>query len=115
MPDMTDTIDLATFKALQESTGEDFVVELVATFIEEAPTMLADLRRALDAGNAEQFRRAAHSLKSNANTFGAVALAALARELEVGGLELGRGPDALARLDAEYARVAARLQELAHD
>ena len=111
---MTDTIDAATFEALQESTGADFVVELVATFIEEAPTMLSDLRRALAAGNAEQFRRAAHSLKSNANTFGALRLATLARELELGGLERGAAPDALADLDAEYGRVAARLQELAH-
>jgi HPt (histidine-containing phosphotransfer) domain-containing protein len=111
---MSDTIDVATFQALQESTGADFVVELVATFIEEAPTMLGELHRALADGNAEQFRRAAHSLKSNANTFGALALATLARELELGGLARAGAPDALAALDAEYARVAARLQELAH-
>ena len=70
-------------------------------------------RRALEAGNAEQFRRAAHSLKSNANTFGAAPLATLARDLELGGLAAA-GPDALAAFDAEYARVAARLQELTH-
>ena len=43
--------------------------------------------RALAAGDAERFRRAAHSLKSNSNTFGALALGALARELELGGLD----------------------------
>ena len=57
--------------------------------------MLAELKRALAADQAEPFRRAAHSLKSNANTFGALALGALARELELGGLDAGRQPAAL--------------------
>ena len=33
-----------------------------------------------------RFRRAAHSLKSNSNTFGALALGAMARELELAGV-----------------------------
>ena len=75
--------------------------------------MLAELRRALAAGEAEPFRRAAHSLKSNANTFGALALGALARELELGGLDARRAqPGALDRLDEEYQRAAAALSEL---
>ena len=80
------TIDAATFEALKETAGAEFVLELVDTFLQEAPVMLADLRRALAADDAEKFRRAAHSLKSNSNTFGALALAAMARELEFGGL-----------------------------
>ncbi len=83
-------IDAATFAELEASAGADFVAELVATFLEEAPAMLAELRRALAAEQVEPFRRAAHSLKSNANTFGALALGALARELELGGLDAGR-------------------------
>jgi HPt (histidine-containing phosphotransfer) domain-containing protein len=47
------------------------VRELVDTFLAEAPSMLADLRESLASGEAERFRRAAHSLKSNGNTFGA--------------------------------------------
>jgi HPt (histidine-containing phosphotransfer) domain-containing protein len=105
-------IDSGTFAELQASAGEDFVGELIDTLFEEAPTMLAELRRASAAGEADAFRRAAHSLKSNANTFGALALAALARELELGGLDAGKAADALARLDEEYRRVAAALAEL---
>jgi HPt (histidine-containing phosphotransfer) domain-containing protein len=37
---------------------------------------------ALAAGDVDSFRRNAHSMKSNANTFGATELAALAKELE---------------------------------
>ena len=105
-------IDAATFAELQESAGADFVGELIDTFFEEAPTMLAELRRASAAGDAEAFRRAAHSLKSNANTFGALALGGLARELELGGLDAGTAADALTRVDEEYRRAAAALAEL---
>jgi histidine phosphotransfer protein HptB len=104
-------IDAATFAELQASAGADFVKELVDTFREEAPTMLAELKRALAADQAEPFRRAAHSLKSNANTFGALALGALAKELELGGLAAGRQPGALERLDETYQRAAAALAE----
>ena len=104
-------IDAATFAELQASAGEDFVGELIDTFFEEAPTMLAELRRSAAAAEAEAFRRAAHSLKSNANTFGAFALGSLARELELGGLDAGRQPGALERLDEAYRLAAAALAE----
>jgi len=107
-------IDLATFRELESTAGAEFVGELAATFLAEAPRMLAELRAALDAGDAERFRRTAHSLKSNGNTFGATSLGAIARSLELGGLPSARADAgaALAALDAEYARVAAALGEL---
>ena len=105
-------IDAATFAELQASAGADFVEELVDTFREEAPPMLAELKRALSAEQAEPFRRAAHSLKSNANTFGALALGGLARDLELGGLDAGRQPGALERLDEAYEHAAKALKEL---
>ena len=73
-------IDRAVYAELRDTTGAEFVAELVDTFIEEGPGMLAELRAARAEGNAERFRRAAHSLKSNGRTFGAVKLTALARE-----------------------------------
>ena len=108
-----DTIDRTTFGALQEAAGADFVADLVQTFLDEAPAMLADLTASLAAGDAERFRRVAHSLKSNSNTFGALGLGAMARELELSGLERARAtPQALETLAREYAVVAARLQEM---
>ena len=111
---MTDAaIDRATFENLKATAGADFVGELVDTFIVEAPRMLDDLRDALAANDAARFKRAAHSLKSNSNTFGALTLGVMAKNLELGGLasarEAGDPLDALAR---EYARVAAALKEL---
>ena len=111
---MSETIDRATFTALQETAGAEFVVELVDTFIEESPGLLAELRSARAERNGERFRRAAHSLKSNAGTFGAVRLAAKARELELRGLdpEPARDVEALAALDAEHTRATAALKAL---
>jgi HPt (histidine-containing phosphotransfer) domain-containing protein len=108
------TIDLATFQALKEAAGDDFVLELVDTFFSEAPVMLGDLRDALAADDADRFRRAAHSLKSNSMTFGALTLGAMARSLELGGIGPVRqsGGEPLDRLAAEYARVAQALREL---
>jgi HPt (histidine-containing phosphotransfer) domain-containing protein len=107
-------IDQAVYSELQTTTGVEFVAELVDTFLEEAPGMLAELRSARADGNAERFRRAAHSLKSNANTFGAVSLAAQARALELKGLdaEPARDEAALAALEAEHTRTAAALRAL---
>jgi HPt (histidine-containing phosphotransfer) domain-containing protein len=110
------TIDHATFDELKDTAGAEFAVELVDTFLAEAPGMLAELRRAFGAGDADAFRRTAHSLKSNGNTFGARAFAALARDLELGGMTpvraaSGKPLDALA---SEYARVASALTELKH-
>ena len=102
------TIDPATFAELEASAGADFVKELVDTFLEEAPPMLDELRTALAAGDTETFRRAAHSLKSNSQTFGALTLGAMARELELGGLAANPPLEPLAQ---EYARVAAALRE----
>jgi HPt (histidine-containing phosphotransfer) domain-containing protein len=110
------TIDRATFDALKETTGAEFALELVDTFLEEAPTMLDDLCQALAAQDADKFRRAAHSLKSNCNTFGALTLGAMAKELELTNVskvsESGAQP--LAELVDEYSRVAAALTELRH-
>ena len=109
-------IDAAAFAELQDSAGADFAGELADTFIAEAPGMLQALRSALAQGDADGFRRAAHSLKSNAQTFGATRLAALARELELGGLSaLGSsGEAALERLTQAVDEAAAALQALCH-
>ena len=103
-------IDLPTFTALQEAAGAEFVIELVDTFLEEAPVMLAELRSAQAAGKADAFRRAAHSIKSNSHTFGATRLGELARDIELGGLIADPAP--LGALEAEYGRAAAALKGL---
>jgi len=109
-------IDKAVYAQLQDAAGAEFVAELVDTFLEEASGMLAELRSARAEDDAVRFRRAAHSLKSNGNTFGALKLATLARELELNGLNADpvRDAAALAALEVEHARAAAALKDLRH-
>jgi HPt (histidine-containing phosphotransfer) domain-containing protein len=113
---MTSAIDAARFAELQATAGADFVVELIDTFLSEAPGLLAQLRAARAAGDADGYRRAAHSLKSNGNTFGATALGAQAREIELAGLgEPAADAARITALEAEYARAALALKELRDD
>lgn len=75
-------IDKATFEELKQMSGEDYINELIDAFLDDAPNMLAAMRTAVATQDVESFRRNAHSLKSNANTFGATELGQLAKELE---------------------------------
>ena len=107
----TDPIDHAVYDELAEATGEDFVVELVDTFLLEAPAMLDALEAAAEASDGDAYRRAAHSIKSNAQVFGATELAELAKAREL------EGPSAeeasrMAALRAAFARSAEALKAL---
>jgi len=110
-------IDLAVYTELQATTGSDFVTELVDTFLEEAQGMLSDLRNARAEGDVERFRQAAHTLKSNANIFGALELAAQARELELKGLDddPARDQATLAELEAKFDSASTELKRLCND
>lgn len=75
-------IDRAIYGALEESVGHDFINVMVDAFLEETSQLMGALKQSLSAGDADAFRRAAHSMKSNAATFGAMQLSEQARELE---------------------------------
>ena len=110
----TSEIDTTVFEELKQMSGADFIDELVDTFLDDAPKLLAELQASLKTGNADAFRRAAHSLKSNAATFGAKHLSELARELEMFGKEdkLAQVGNRLATLEATYMAVASELKGL---
>jgi CheY-like chemotaxis protein len=107
-------IDPAAYEELVASTSGDagFIRELIETYLGDAPGLFAQMRTALAAKDAETFRRAAHSLKSNSASLGALALSAQAKELEMMG-KAANLEDAAAKLavaDAEYAKVQAALE-----
>jgi HPt (histidine-containing phosphotransfer) domain-containing protein len=106
-------IDLNTFNVLKETTGADFIGELIEAFLEDAPNLIAQLHTALASQDADSFRRAAHSMKSNAATFGAMELSALCKELETFGrdknLQIG---NRLEMLEESFRQVAEQLEAL---
>ena len=110
---MTEIIDRSVLTALSDSVGEDFVGELIDTFLEEAPGMFLEMRQGLAVADKDGFRRVAHSLKTNANTFGATELAEKAKELEYmareNNLDIGNRLDAL---EEAYKQAAEELKSL---
>jgi len=104
-------IDKTTFEELKQMSGADFINEIIDAFLDDAPNMISQMHSALETQNVESFRRNAHSLKSNANTFGALELGALARELEMMGrennLDIGNRLDILKEV---YENVAEELR-----
>ena len=98
-------IDKSTYFALRDSMGAEFMDELVDTYLNDTPNQITALRDALHKGDAEVFRRAAHSIKSTSLNFGAVPLADKARELE------NRGRDG--RLDGAGSEVDSLSQAFA--
>jgi PAS domain S-box-containing protein len=87
--------------------GREAVAELVDTFLEDAATLMATLRGAVERRDAEEAGRAAHTLKSNGATFGALSFSVLCRELETLGRhgELEAAPALLERAEEEWRRV----------
>ena len=106
-------IDKATFEELKQMSGSDFINELIDAFIDDAPNMISQMQIALVTKDVESFRRNAHSLKSNANTFGATELAVLAKELEFmareNNLDVG---NRLNVLNEAFGEVTEELKEL---
>ena len=73
------------FARLRKTLGDEvdaILPELVDQFIANGHQLIEQMRSALAQGQADDLRRAAHTLKSTAATFGARDLAEAARELE---------------------------------
>ncbi len=107
-------VDPAVLDRLAESMGgdESFVAELIEQFVTDSPALVAAARKGLEEGDADGVRRAAHTLKSNAATFGANTLADRSRRLE-NAAKAGELRDGAASIDAvaeELERVYAALR-----
>jgi CheY-like chemotaxis protein/HPt (histidine-containing phosphotransfer) domain-containing protein len=61
---------------------EELLRDVVDAFLQESPTLLAELRRAVDSGDTKLMRRAAHTLKTSFGHFGATEAAELSEEIE---------------------------------
>jgi HPt (histidine-containing phosphotransfer) domain-containing protein len=106
-------IDATIFNELKQMSGEDFINELIDAFLDDGPDILNNMQTALETEDVESFRRNAHSLKSNANTFGATELGVQAKELEYmareNNLDVG---DRLDKLKQTFSVAAAELKEM---
>jgi HPt (histidine-containing phosphotransfer) domain-containing protein len=108
---MTSALDEAVMAELLDSVGGDseFLAELVGDFLADAPAQLETLRETAVSGDAAGARRAAHTLKGNARTFGAAPLASLCEKTEAaaGAGDLDTVLADVDGIEREWARVQA--------
>ncbi|MEC4818655.1 MAG: response regulator [Scytonema sp. PMC 1069.18] len=111
----TSAIDIETFHALKNMVSSfDVFVELITTYLNDAPQRLQVISQAIDKADAKKLQIAAHSLKSSSFTVGANQLAQICQELEsIGRNGITTGASSVVeRLEQEYQRVVAALQVL---
>jgi HPt (histidine-containing phosphotransfer) domain-containing protein len=80
-------LDAQVLAELRESVGgdEEFIADLVATYVTEGDSHLAAMQQAAAARDAAAIVRPAHTLKSSSAALGALRLAQVAREIEMAG------------------------------
>ena len=78
------TIDAKALNQLLEVIGydNDSLVELMDSFLEDAPELLAGMTRGLESSDTQTLTRSAHTLKSSARDFGLMELSDCCLQLE---------------------------------
>jgi len=77
---------LANIRALSASNGEALLERVLHAYLADTPPHLQALHTAIAAGNTDQLRKTAHTLKSSSANVGALALSQRCKDLE----QLGR-------------------------
>jgi CheY-like chemotaxis protein/HPt (histidine-containing phosphotransfer) domain-containing protein len=98
-------VDEQVISELREVMGEEFQ-GLIATYLDNTPALIFQIREAMDAGDIESLILPAHSLKSSSANIGAVQMSELARKLEMA----GRGEEWQA-IKQEQPRLAPLFEE----
>lgn len=98
---------LDSYRVLQDEGQPDLVTELIDVFLEDLPGRLAAVRAAVDLGDAQAIRSAAHALKGSAASIGAARLAGVCARLEALGRagEAARAPGLVAPIERAAAEV----------
>lgn len=111
------SLDPAALETLSELVGGDreMMRDIVGAFLEDAPGRLTDIADGLANDDAELVRRAAHTLKGNALTFGALDLADSCKRLEGAAKdgELSGAAPIMAEIERTWAATRPVLESLA--
>jgi HPt (histidine-containing phosphotransfer) domain-containing protein len=114
-PEPAPAIETSARLLARVAGDRQLLAEISRLFVDDAPAYLERIRQALDRGNAEELRRAAHALKGAAANFEADAVVEAARTLEDMG-HRGTLADAEASwrvVHEETSRLMGALQRLA--
>ena len=77
------TIEKQILDDLIATTDVEFVKELIDAYLDDSPSLINEMKTALQGNDAATFRRAAHTLKSSSASMGAMALSEISSELEM--------------------------------
>jgi two-component system sensor histidine kinase/response regulator len=99
--------------SLEEMCGYDLQIaqEVIAEYMESAPSLLAKIGGAVESGNAPDLTLHAHSLKGASRTIGAEAMAQICLQLEMAGKQesLAETPTLLRYAQQEWDHLRPQL------
>lgn len=107
-------LDPAVLERLRQLAlpGEaEVLTEILTTFLEDVPQRIDRLRNASAAGNIQEVRRVAHSLKGSAGNIGARSMFEVCRRLDELGDANPAGP-LIDALEVEFDKVAQEIHRL---
>ncbi len=110
-------LDPAAMKRLEATLGRrtaTMLPVLIDSFFKNAVKLQEDAQQAFEQNQTEDLRRAAHTLKSNAQNFGATALAELCQDLEncAKGGKLEGAEELLTHIGTEYEKARSALEDI---
>ena len=113
-PAVIDLQAIENLRALNPGDNDEFLREIAAIFFEDTPLRIAELDQSRLAGDVGKFTRAAHSIKGSSANLGAMALRAVAEQLEHDSRTLGLADvvPQIAQLKHEFERARSTLAQL---
>ena len=119
LPSPIDAKVIAEFKTMVGDNTGAILVEIIDCYLEDAPTYIKNIAKAISQNDAAELRQASHTLKSSSATLGATNLATICQELETlsrsqsfGNSHTEDRLDKLPQLQAEYEQVETALRLL---
>ncbi len=102
---------LDALRALQRPGRPDVLTRIIDQFTADAPRLIRDMHAAVDAGDADALKLAAHTLKSSSANVGAHLLSARCREIErlARAADVNAAVELVAGTDAEFGQAHAAL------
>lgn len=113
-PQPVDLGALNEFTVSLGTGGRDIVSEIIDLFLQKAPRVIQQIKRAIEANDEAGVYRLAHTLKPNAGQLSAYRLSNLCQELEDMGKagNLSKASAQLAKIEAEFKQVATTLRQV---
>lgn len=113
-PTVIDQQAIENLRALNPGDNDEFLREITGIFLEDTPQRIAELDQSLAAGDVPKFTRAAHSIKGSSANLGAVALKAVAEQLEHHSRTHGLKDvtELVGRVKSEFGRAQTALNQL---